>query len=133
MRAKYSLFLKQRIILTQTFFFLQYFYYCNVAANSTYCFGVVMQELNMVEVEEVSGALGPVAVGAVAGGVWGGYQYFAASGSATWGGAALAIGSGVFGGAVAGMGGFSFAFYGGGLSAVGGMSASTFMKPNAAR
>jgi hypothetical protein len=35
---------------------LQYFYCCNVAANLTYCFGVFMQELNMVEVELVGGA-----------------------------------------------------------------------------
>jgi hypothetical protein len=47
---------KQRIILTQTFFFLQYFSRCNVAANLTYCFGVVMQELNMIEIEQVGGA-----------------------------------------------------------------------------
>jgi hypothetical protein len=45
----------------------------------------------------------------------------------------VAIGSGAFGGAAAEMGGLSFAFYGGGLSAVGGMSASAFMKPVAAR
>jgi hypothetical protein len=86
-----------------------------------------MRNLTVNETKNVNGALGPVAAGAAIGAFYGGYQYFSASGSATWGGAAVAIGSGAIGGAVAGMGGFAFSFYGGGLATIGGMGSSTFM------
>ena len=83
-----------------------------------------MTELTLDELNEVSGGLGTVAIGAIAGGIWGGISYATSGSGQSFGGYALAIGSGAFGGAIAGMGGFSFAFYGGGLEAVGSISAA---------
>lgn len=87
-----------------------------------------MRELSTVELEEVSGGVvvAPVVIGAVAGGLWGGFQYATGGNGMTWTGAALAIGSGMVGGAVASMGGFAFAFYGSGLGAIGGVAANSF-------
>jgi hypothetical protein len=84
---------------------LQYFYCCNVAANLTYCFGVVMQELNMVEVELVGGGVRVTenqCIGAFSflGGIAGGI----ATGTATWGlGTTGGWGVGFAGGAALGM------------------------------
>ena len=82
-----------------------------------------MQEMTMDEVELVDGGL-PVAIGAVSGGLIGGYSYLTGGGGFSWSGLAVGIGSGAVGGAIAGMGGFAFAFYGGALGATGGIVAN---------
>lgn len=83
-----------------------------------------ISEMSVEEVDEVSGGLGNVAIGAVAGALWGGFAYATSGSGQSLGGYALAIGSGAAGGAIASMGGFAFAFYGSGLGAVGGIAAS---------
>lgn len=83
-----------------------------------------IKEMSMDELDEVSGGLGSVAIGAVVGGLWGAFSYGTSGAGQSLGGYAVAIGSGVVGGAIAGMGGFGLSFYGGGLAAVGGVAAT---------
>jgi hypothetical protein len=85
---------------------------------------MAIRELTIQEIEEVDGALGNVAIGAIAGGLWGGGAYLTGGGGFTWSGLGTGIAGGAIGGAVAGMGGFSFAFYGGGLGMTGGIMAN---------
>jgi len=68
--------------------------------------------------------IGPVAVGVIAGGMWGGGAYLTGGGGFTWSSLGVGIASGAIGGAVARMGGFPFAFYGGGLGVIGGIIAN---------
>lgn len=88
-----------------------------------------IRELTAEELEEVSGVLGNIAIGAIAGALWGGFSYATSGPGQSLAGYALAIGSGAAGGAIASMGGFGLAFYGSGLAAVGGLGASQ-MKSN---
>ena len=86
-----------------------------------------MRDLIIKEIYEVHGGLpvlGPVAVGAIAGGIWGGAAYLTGGPGFAWSGLGLAVASGAIGGGIAGMGGFAFAFYGGGLGVTGGISAN---------
>ncbi len=92
-----------------------------------------IQELTRRELDEVSGGYANVAIGAVAGAIWGGFSYATSGGGQNWQGYALAIGSGAVGGAIASMGGFSFAFYGGGLAAVGSIGAGQMKQKVIAR
>jgi hypothetical protein len=83
-----------------------------------------MRDLTIAEVDETHGALGNVAIGAVAGGIWGGGSYLTGGGGFTWSGLGTGVATGAIGGAVAGMSGFAFAFYGGGLGMLGGIVAN---------
>ena len=83
-----------------------------------------MRNLTIEEIDEVNGALSNVAIGAIAGGIWGGGAYLTGGGGFTWGGLGVGIAGGEIGGAIASMGGFSFAFYGGGLGVTGGIVAN---------
>jgi lactobin A/cerein 7B family class IIb bacteriocin len=89
---------------------------------------MMMSELTTKELEQVSGGLPNVAIGAVAGAIWGGFNYATTGSGQTMSGYALAIGGGAAGGAIAAMGGFSFAFYGGGLGALSSIAANEMKK-----
>ena len=44
-----------------------------------------MRNLTIEEIDEVNGALSNVAIGAIAGGIWGGGAYLTGGGGFTWG------------------------------------------------
>jgi hypothetical protein len=67
----------------------------------------------------VNGGAVNVAAGAAIGAVWGGASYLTSDSNITAAGLAMSVGSGAIAGAIASMGGVSFAFYGGGLGMVG--------------
>lgn len=83
-----------------------------------------MRILDYSELNEVNGGLGTVAIGAMVGAGWNAYQYIGSGSPNGFSEFLMATGSGAVGGAIAGMGGFGFAFYGGGIAAVGSMAAS---------
>ncbi len=82
------------------------------------------RELTEEEVSQVDGGMANVGIGAAAGAIFGGAQFLMSDDRFSWGGFAMGISSGAVGGAIAGMGGFSFAFYGGGLGTLGGAVAN---------
>lgn len=82
---------------------------------------VVPRELTDEEITQVTGGMANVGIGATVGAIYGGAQFLMTDAKFSWGGFAFGIGSGAASGAIASMGGFAFAFYGGGLGALGGV------------
>ena len=90
----------------------------NESARQTY------RELTEEEIAQVDGGVANIGIGATAGAIFGGAQFLMSDDRFSWSGFAFGIGSGAVSGAISSMGGFGFAFYGGGLGAVGGLVAN---------
>lgn len=82
------------------------------------------RDLTEEEVAQVTGGITQVGIGASIGAIYGGAQFLMTNDKFSWGGFAFGIGSGAVSGSIASMGGFAFAFYGGGLGALGGVVAN---------
>lgn len=80
---------------------------------------VAPRELTEAEIIQVTGGMANVGIGATVGAIYGGTQFLMTDAKFSWSGFAFGIGSGAASGAIASMGGFAFAFYGGGLGALG--------------